>query len=384
MCLSCAFLRSRAGSSGRGRRRARSHRPRYPGHYCAPVRRSSVRPLSSERRPGWRRSLRIIRPSPELLTALAYSYLDLRELAATHEPDGHGTTDSVSGQQQQKVVGVLDRLSVKRSQDVAYDEAATPCGTAVLNAYDQQSAPLREAEPLSVREAHRLAQDAEVSALDGAPLRERPCGTPGQVCRYGERRAASPARDQDAQYVPPHVDERSSRETGIRHRVGLDVTFQPRSPPGAYRTSDGANHAKGGPRSLAARVAAHGQRDLADPGFTFRARRRLDVKTLHIKHCQVRRVIPPREPRRQGPSVSALYRQVFLALKHMARRQNFVLRKDHAAPRTTPPAVHPHNRCGDVFHRVSHTVRQGGQSIRVFHSLLLILLVYTDTLSSGY
>src|SRR5215211_5383093 len=105
------------------------------------------------------------------------------------------------------------------------------------------------------------------------------------------------------------------------------------------------------------------------------------VQTCALPIC---RVIPPREPRRQGPSVSALYRQVFLALKHMARRQNFVLPKDYAAPRTTPPAVHPHNRRGDVFHRVSHTVRQGGQSIRVFHSLLLILLVNTDTLSSGY
>ena len=33
---------------------------------------------------GGRRSLLILRPSPELLTALAYGDLDLRELAAAH------------------------------------------------------------------------------------------------------------------------------------------------------------------------------------------------------------------------------------------------------------------------------------------------------------
>jgi hypothetical protein len=54
-------------------------------------------------------------------------------------------------------------------------------------------------------------------------------------------------------------------------------------------------------------VAAHGQRDLADPGFTFRVRRRLDFKAVNIQHRQVRGVIPPREPRRQGFSIGGLY-----------------------------------------------------------------------------
>ena len=76
--------------------------------------------------------------------------------------------------QHEQVVRVLDGLAVQSREDVAYDEATTPRGTAVLYANDQQSAPLREAKPLSIGEAHRLAQDAEVSALDGAPLRERP------------------------------------------------------------------------------------------------------------------------------------------------------------------------------------------------------------------
>ena len=36
------------------------------------------------------------------------------------------------------------------------------------------------------------------------------------------------------------------------------------------------------------------------------------------------------------------YRQVLLALQHVARRQHLVRRVDGASPRPTPPAVHPH------------------------------------------
>src|SRR5215217_626369 len=202
-----------------------------------------------------------------LLTALAHGYLDLSELTATYKLDGHGTTDPVSSKQYEQVVCVLDRLPVQRGEDIAHYEAAAVRRTAVLGILSQpvrlpdgqSPAPLGEAEALSVGEPHRLAQDAEVTALDRALLRERPRGTPGYVGRDGERRPAPPTRNQDAEYVSPRVDEWSSRETGVRRRVGLDVTFQPRSAPGADRASDGAYHPERGPGSLAARGAAHCQ-----------------------------------------------------------------------------------------------------------------------------
>jgi hypothetical protein len=75
-------------------------------------------------------------------------------------------------------------------EDVAYDEAAAPRGAAVLDPDDQEAAPLREPEPLPVGELNRLAEDAEVAALDGAPLLDRPRDAPGQLSGDRERGVA--------------------------------------------------------------------------------------------------------------------------------------------------------------------------------------------------
>src|SRR5918997_642156 len=133
-----------------------------------------------------------------LLTALADGDLDVGELPAAHELDGHGAPHPLAREEREQVVGILDGLVVHGGQYVAHDQAAATCGATVLDPDDQQTSLLGQTKALPVGEAHRLAQDAEVPALERAPLREGVRGAPGHVRRDGERRPASPAGDQDA------------------------------------------------------------------------------------------------------------------------------------------------------------------------------------------
>src|SRR3712207_3614684 len=92
------------------------------------------------------------------------------QLAAADHLDRDLPADPIAREQDQQVLCVLDRLAVEGGDDVAYDEAAAAGGAAVLDPDHQETSPLGEPEPLPVRELDRLAQDAEVAALDGAPL----------------------------------------------------------------------------------------------------------------------------------------------------------------------------------------------------------------------
>src|SRR5215218_2328035 len=86
-----------------------------------------------------------------LLAALANGDLDLSKLAAPHELDRHGPPNPLTGEQHEQVVCVLDGLAVQRRKDVPDYEATTPSGAAFLDADDEQSAPLRQPEMLTVR-----------------------------------------------------------------------------------------------------------------------------------------------------------------------------------------------------------------------------------------
>ena len=120
------------------------------------------------------------------------------------------------------------------------------------------------------------------------------------------------------------------------------------------------------------RMAPHGERDLAYPCVALYGRGGFDIEAIHAEQREIRRVIPPREPRGQGSPVGSHHREVLLTLEHVARRSHPVLREDHTAPRAAPPPVHAHHRGGDALYRIRHTVGQSAQSILLFHDPLLI------------
>src|SRR3712207_3141886 len=124
---------------------------------------------------------RILWSSRHLLPALADGYLQRLELAAADHLGRHLPTDPLSGEQYQQVLGILDRLAVERRQDVTDYEATSPGGATLLDPDDQEAAPLRETEPLPIGQSHRLAQDAQIAALDGASLFEGAGDPPGQL-----------------------------------------------------------------------------------------------------------------------------------------------------------------------------------------------------------
>src|SRR3712207_6110191 len=179
------------------------------------------------------------RASSHPLAALADRYLKRLEFAPTNHLDRDLLPDPVASQEHQQVFGILHRLAVERRQDVAHYEATAIGGAAVLDPNHQETAPLREAPTLPVWQSHRLAQDPQVAALDGTSLLERLRDAPGEPCRDHEHRAPHRPCRHDPEYVPPGVDERTSREAGVRCGVGLDVALEPRSAPRARRAADG-------------------------------------------------------------------------------------------------------------------------------------------------
>src|SRR5918998_1986727 len=148
---------------------------------------------------------------PNPLPALADGDVQLSGLAAPDHPDGHGAPDPLTREQGEQVVGVLDRPSVQGRDYIPDHEAAAVRRAPVFDPDHQQAALLGVVRLSSVGEAHRLAQDAEVAPLHGAPLLEHAGDAPGKVRRDRERRPASPAGDHDPDDVPVHVHQRPAR-----------------------------------------------------------------------------------------------------------------------------------------------------------------------------
>ncbi len=124
------------------------------------------------------------------LAALADSNAQGRKLAPADHFDRHLTPDPVARKERLQLVGVCDGGGVQGNEDVAEQHPTLPRRAIVLDAHDEKAATPLQARSLGGRQAHRLAEDAEVAALYRAALREHFGSAPGDLGRHGERHAS--------------------------------------------------------------------------------------------------------------------------------------------------------------------------------------------------
>ena len=175
----------------------------------------------------------------------------------------------------------------------------------------------------------------------------------------------------------PRVDERPAREAGIRRRVGLDVALGlgPRQvrigPPTELTTPREAldPSPRPGPPTASASWPILGSSSAGAAASTFSPSTdrtaRSDEGSLPTNWA---------EP----APVGRHYREVLLALQHVACGEHRVPGVDHAARRAAPAAVHPHYRLADFLDRVGHPVRQRGEKVRILLHVLHAALLYGD------
>src|ERR671910_244446 len=250
--------RSSAGAS-RSRSIARSNLRLLPTT-SAPKERSSARitsvfpPASAPAALGPSNGPRDSRLIAHPLTALADGNAQGRKLAPADHPDRHLTSDPVARKERLQLVGVRDGRGVQGDEDVAEQHPTLPSGAIILDAHDEKATTPFQAHPLGGRQADGLAQDAQVAALYGATLRERPGGAPGDISRHGECHAPGQPERRDPEHGAFGVCQRPTREARVGRRIGLDVPFEPRSPARAQRPADGANDPEARPYSLPGRT----------------------------------------------------------------------------------------------------------------------------------
>src|SRR5437660_767300 len=117
-------------------------------------------------------------------------------------------------------------MPIDGDQNVPDQNAATLGRTVLINFDDEQAMLLRTTSALSRRERDQLAADAQVATLDIAMFRQRISNTLSDSYRYRQRDAVHQSGSQDAKNMTLYIDERPSREAGIRGRIGANVAFE--------------------------------------------------------------------------------------------------------------------------------------------------------------
>src|SRR2546421_732637 len=294
-----------------------------------------------------------------LAPGLPYRHLELLELAGPDDLDGWRGADLDLPKPHIQVLQALGDGAVQGHQRVALHQPGLVGRTLWLDRDDQQATVLIDPSLDGVGQRHFLGADPEIGPLDaslGAQARPPPLGDTHRD-RPSVAAAEAPAVHADRAAVD--IDERTTAETRVERRVGLDQVLDLAPAPSAPGRGDGADGAE---RRLEVARPADREDDLARlQVIHLRARHRWGRETLDLQQRHIGRGVAPDKARLAALVVDD-HLDIFLLLDDVVGGQDEAAVPNDAGARPAAARVDPNHALARLLDELFDILREIFQS----------------------